>query len=136
MRVWCITPDFLFKSVWHGVTKVRRDLPVAQCHECEEYEDTSNTGDQYDHHDDCVAVRLFDCRISFITHGFDENFFFVDSYIDNLTTLFLDDIIAEHQVSYKSRVGGCRKGKRKKKMWLAFLTIFRVFFLSKTETDI
>ena len=62
--------------------------------------------------------------------------FFVDSYIDNLTTFFLDDIIAEHQVSYKSRVGGCRKGKRKKKMWLAFSTIFRVFFLSKTETDI
>ena len=35
--------------------------PVAQRHEGEEYEDTANTGDQNDHHDDSVAVRLFDC---------------------------------------------------------------------------
>ena len=35
--------------------------PVAQCHKGEEYEYSANTGDQDDHHDDSVAVRLFDC---------------------------------------------------------------------------
>ena len=45
------------------------NLPVAQCHESKEYEDSANPGDQADDHDNGIAVRFFDC---FVTSNVDQ----------------------------------------------------------------
>ena len=58
------------------------DLPVAQSHKSEEYEDTANTSDQYDHHDDCVAVRLFDWIHTLIW----QHFFWIEGDINDEKT--------------------------------------------------
>ena len=44
------------------------NLPVAQCHESKEYEDSANPGDQADDHDNGIAVGFFDFT-SVITHN-------------------------------------------------------------------